>query len=332
MHLPKIIGLPLLAALVASAPLGAEEEKAGKAEPSVEKSGEKAKGIRRFSTRSLPVDFGPQEDGKGEKVHESMAREGWLYLFDSRIPQGQKWNSLGLWRVRNPGEPDRNHWKVLEEGGELILRNDLSGGGHGTDLISLPSFWDFDLHVELRVPPPNSNSGIYLRGRYEIQVDGAKPGDAVGKGSLGAIYNTSAPSKNASKGPGAWQTIDAEIRGFRVLVRLNGEVIQENVEIPQDKRGGTGSQLGTGDGVFSDGPDSPGPIFLQGDHGDISFRNVRIRPLRGIPSTQYRFPGRAEGPVRPSGPDQKNLEDFKKALEEAAKKKGTPAEGAKKAE
>jgi hypothetical protein len=212
---------------------------------------------------------------------DSLVKQGWTYLFDSRIPkEGAKWSPLSLWRVRNPGEPQRNLWSVVNEQNQWVLRNTITGS-HGTDLISLQDFWDFDLHVELRVPE-NSNSGVYLRGRYEIQVlstPADKPKEQLGPGDLGSIYGVKPPAVNASKGPGQWQTLDITIRGFVITVRLNGQLIQDNVEIPEAKRRGTGSELGSGDGIHSSDPSAPGPVFLQGDHGSVDFRNIRIRPL-----------------------------------------------------
>jgi len=229
-------------------------------------------------TMESPADFGPLEDGR-EKSHQKLEKKGWVYLFDSR-PYSVQWDALGLFRARNPGEPKRNLWSVVEQDGERILRNTITEGTHGTDLISKQNFWDFDIHVELRVPP-NSNSGVYLRGRYEIQILSTPAGKEkkLALHDLGAIYSVKAPSVNASRGPGIWQTLEASIRGFRITaVRLNGETIHPVVEIPAEKRKGTGSELGPGDGVSAD-PDSPGPIFLQGDHGSVEFKNIRLRPL-----------------------------------------------------
>lgn len=230
--------------------------------------------------RDLPGAVQPAvEDGKA-KNHETMEKQGWTYLFDSRPARGKhKAEPFALWRVRNPDAPARNFWKVIEEGGELILRNEIAKDAHGTDLISRQKFWDFELHVEFRVPP-SSNSGVYLRGRYEIQITSLAPGKETkpGLGDLGAIYNVREPLVNASKGPGGWQILDATIRGFRITgVRLNGELIHASVEIPENKHGGTGSQLAAADDASED-PNAPGPIFLQGDHGNVDFRNVRVRP------------------------------------------------------
>lgn len=223
-------------------------------------------------------DFGPLQD-TAAKSHDDLVKKGWVYLFDSRVDK--PWNPLSLWRVRNPNQPDRNHWTVVDEQGERILKNEITSGVHGTDLISLQQFWDFDIHAEVRVA---ANSGLYLRGRYEIQIN-STPAEAekkIGRGDLGGIYSVSDPLVNASKGPGVWQTIDAMIRGYTISVWLNGTLIQDKVEIPEKWLGGTGSQLGSGDGVSGE-PTSPGPIFLQGDHGSVEFRNIRVRPDAGVP-------------------------------------------------
>jgi hypothetical protein len=222
----------------------------------------------------------PMEDGR-ERSYSTLEKQGWVYLLDGRIPKDPKASdAFGLWRLRS-GDPKRNLWSMIEENGERVLRNTVGKDAHGTDLISKQRFWDFDLHVEFRVPA-SSNSGVYLRGRYEIQIDsfGADKQLKPAANNLGAVYNVREPLTNASRGPGQWQVLDLTIRGFRILnVRLNGETIQTTVELPEDKKPGTGSQLTAEDGESND-PDSPGPIFLQGDHGSIDFRNVRVRPLR----------------------------------------------------
>jgi len=234
--------------------------------------------------RMMPKrDHGPLEDGK-EGSQQGLIKQGWIYLFDSRVLQDEnvrkrhQRDPMSLWRLRRLN-PENNHWSVVEEEGQLVLKNTIERGAHGTDIISRQSFWDFDLHVELC---NHTNSGIYLRGRYEIQINGTEAGRdrKLSAGELGGIYSLSAPLVNASKGRGVWQTVDARIRGLRGWGWLNGELIQDNVDLTP-RKGGTGSQLGMGDGIFSNDPDSPGPIFLQGDHGSVDFRNIRIRPLSG---------------------------------------------------
>lgn len=236
---------------------------------------------------------GSREDGEAQSPEDpkDLVKAGWVYLFDSRVPtERHAWNPLALWRVRNPDQPDRNHWSVVVEDGERVLKNEIGRGDHGTDLISLQEFWDFDLHAEVRV---SSNSGIYLRGRYEIQIDDTSPEkENLRASDLGGIYSVRAPSTNAAKGRGVWQTIDASIRGYTITVRLNGELIQSEVEIPEDRRRGTGSELGRRDGVSGD-PESPGPIFVQGDHGTVELRNIRVRPVGGMAANAK---GSATGP------------------------------------
>ena len=117
--------------------------------------------------------------------------------------------------------------------------------------------------------PHSLNSGFYLRGRHELQIFGDYK---TGKPSLtgnGAIYNHTAPSVFASKPAGEWQTVEATIIDNKITVTLNGQKIHDNVECNK----ATGSEI---DGNVK----APGPIFLQGDHGTVSFRNIEIKELR----------------------------------------------------
>jgi hypothetical protein len=117
--------------------------------------------------------------------------------------------------------------------------------------------------------PPGANSGFYLRGRHEIQIfDDFKSNKAEATGN-GAIYNVKAPSLFASRKPGQWQQAEVRIVGQKITVILNGIKIHDEVECAK----GTGSQL-------DDNVDQPGPILLQGDHGSVGFRNIRIKPLK----------------------------------------------------
>ncbi|HEY3516918.1 MAG TPA: DUF1080 domain-containing protein [Gammaproteobacteria bacterium] len=135
------------------------------------------------------------------------------------------------------------------------------------DLVSDATFRDFRLHAELRFPP-GSNSGIYLRGRYEVQIqdDAGKALDAL---RMGGVYGFIAPSVDAAGAAGTWQTLDVELVGRYVTVVLNGTTIIDAQEIP----GITGGALDSNEGAA-------GPIMLQGDHGAIEFRNLTIAPAR----------------------------------------------------
>jgi len=144
------------------------------------------------------------------------------------------------------------------EAADGILRSTKSGG----NLVTDAKFTDFKLHVEVRYPK-DGNSGIYLRGRYEVQV--ADTGDELEVGSLGAVYGYLEPSDAAAKKPGEWQTVDVTLVGRMVTVVLNGRTIIANREIP----GITGAALDSNEG-------EPGPLLLQGDHTAIEYRNITI--------------------------------------------------------
>ena len=162
-------------------------------------------------------------------------------------------NSLTGWKVL--GE---NQWQVA--GG--VLRNTKSGG----NLMTERTFTDFKLHLEFRYPA-GSNSGVYLRGRYEVQIadsTGAEPSID----ELGSIYGFVAPTFRATQA-GQWQTFDITLVGRRVTVALNGKTIICDREIP----GITGGAIDSREG-------EPGPLLLQGDHGPVEYRNITVTPAK----------------------------------------------------
>ena len=146
-------------------------------------------------------------------------------------------------------------WRVL--GGVLTATPPC------VDLVTDATFGDFRLHAELKFPP-GSNSGVYLRGRYEVQIQD-DAGKALDPLRMGGVYGFIAPSVDATRAAGEWQTLDVELVGRRVTVVLNGTTIVYGQEIP----GITGGALDSDEGA-------PGPIMLQGDHGAIEFRNLTI--------------------------------------------------------
>ena len=146
-----------------------------------------------------------------------------------------------------------NEWEVANG----VLRNRKSGG----NLVTDQTFDDFKLHVEVRYPA-GGNSGIYLRGRYEVQI-ADEPEPSIG--GLGAVYGYLAPSENAALKPDEWQVFDITLVGRMVTIVLNGKTIINNREIP----GITGAALDSNEGT-------PGPLLLQGDHGPVEYRNVTL--------------------------------------------------------
>ncbi len=163
---------------------------------------------------------------------------------------------LSGWKTYGPGA---NNWQA-DNG---ILRN--TGGG--TNLVTERAFTDFKLHVEFRYPK-GSNSGIYLRGRYEVQVEDS-PGTEPNLLGIGAVYGHLLPNEMAALGPDRWQTYDITLIGRRVTIVLNGKVVIADQLIP----GTTGGAIDSHEGL-------PGPIYLQGDHGPVEFRNLVITPAK----------------------------------------------------
>jgi hypothetical protein len=143
----------------------------------------------------------------------------------------------------------------------------LKSPGSGANLMTTGKYNDFKLHIEFCLQP-GSNSGVYLRGRYEVQVIdciGEEPASTL----LGGIYGFLTPNENVAKAPGEWQTYDITLIGRRVTIEANGKKIINDQIIP----GITGGAIDSKEG-------EPGPILLQGDHGSIEFRNIVLTPAK----------------------------------------------------
>jgi hypothetical protein len=168
--------------------------------------------------------------------------------------------SLDGWRLRDPKK--KNGWAVVD--GELAVVDPKDN----SDLVSERVFQDMKLHVEFKLEP-KSNSGIYLRGRYEVQIlDNPDAKTALGTHGCGAVYSRLAPRVDATKPAGEWQSFDITLVGRQVTVVLNGKTIVE------------GAIEGITGGALSPLEAEPGPIMLQGDHGKVRFRNVVATPAR----------------------------------------------------
>jgi len=152
----------------------------------------------------------------------------------------------------------KNQW-IVEHG---ILRSPKSG----SNLLTDKTFNDFKLHVEFRYPQ-GSNSGVYLRGRYEVQILDTKSGPPEPlNNQFSSIYGFLQPNKMMAKNPGEWQSYDITLVGRLVTVEANGHTVICDAIIP----GITGGAINSKEG-------EPGPILFQGDHGPIDFRNIVIR-------------------------------------------------------
>ena len=169
-------------------------------------------------------------------------------------------SDLTGWSLTNPDA--KNGWKAID--GNLVNRPE-GNRGYG-NLRTDAEFEDFNITLETNLPP-GGNSGVYLRGIYEIQVaDSYDQPPSVQ--SMGSLYSRIAPATNPSKPPGEWQSLDITLVDRHVTVILNGETVIDNQPIA----GCTGGAL------WSD-ETRPGPIFLQGDHGPADFRNIVLRPV-----------------------------------------------------
>jgi hypothetical protein len=174
-------------------------------------------------------------------------------------------NDLTGWKVTD--KTKINGWSVKD--GVLINNTpklDFSAYGDHANLRTEKEFEDFRLHIEFQ-PPPGGNSGVYLRGMYEVQV---VDHDSYMQGiqGVGAIFGRIKPSKNAGEPGGEWNTYDITLVDRHVTVVLNGETVIDNKPV-----------LGPTGGAIQSDVTKPGPIFLQGDHTSVAYRNITIEPV-----------------------------------------------------
>lgn len=173
--------------------------------------------------------------------------------------------NLDGWKLTNPSST--NGWSVQD--GVLVNNPSQREGGRRVSYGNLRTeaeFEDFNLKLEVNVPE-KGNSGVYLRGIYEIQVS-----DSYGKNldshNMGGIYSRITPRVSAEKPAGQWQSMNITLLDRHVTVELNGKLIIDNEPL-----------LGcTGGALWSDEL-KPGPIYLQGDHTGISYRNIVLSPI-----------------------------------------------------
>lgn len=164
--------------------------------------------------------------------------------------------SMDAWDVADKSKP--SGWSVVDGA--------MTNTPHANNLVSKQRFLDFMIQAEYKLET-NSNSGIYLRGRYELQVldDYGKP---AGTHSHMSIYGWTAPMVNASKQVGEWQTMQATVVGNKVTVFLNGQKVHDNATL----------EAITG-GALDANETEPGPIMIQGDHEKVTYRKVAVTPI-----------------------------------------------------
>jgi len=226
----------------------------------------------------------PNRPNAVKPVHRARVEKGKLIgeltTATEKIPwvgvRPPKWGNYNANKVRKFGEPiplfdgkDLEGWHFQfadKSSGWSVADGLLTNDQNINNIISNQTFKDFRLEVEYRLNA-KSNSGLYLRGRYELQVlddAGSQPNI---HGHM-ALYSRIAPSVNAGKPAGEWQAAQITLVGNRVTVVLNGQKVQDNVAID----GITGGALDSNEGA-------PGPVMIQGDHSRIWVRKVIVTPI-----------------------------------------------------
>jgi hypothetical protein len=231
-----------------------------------------------------------QEFEGGRSWYTAMGHNPTAYsedLFMKGIYEAVIWAA----QAKKPAKVIEPTW--LDEKGWTRTPEGIEGHGKATNLVSKQTHGDAWVHAEFKIPK-DSNSGVYLQGRYEIQVFDSygKPAKELAFSDAGGIYERflpgnkvadgTAPMANAIREPGQWNTYDIlfraprfdskgkKVENARVLeVRVNGVVVQHNVSL----NGPTG-------GPIEDNEVPKGPLMLQGDHGPIVYRNVWIIPQK----------------------------------------------------
>jgi hypothetical protein len=172
-----------------------------------------------------------------------------VHLFDGK--------SLAGWRL---SDPSKKSWEVVD--GTLV------SNGHGSEIISIPKFFDFKLHLEFNAGT-NANSGVFLRGRYEVQIETESASEPPSH-HTGGVYGFLDPIPEQPRKADQWQSFDITLVGRTVTVVQNGVTVIDHKEIP----GITGGALDSNEAL-------PGPIYLQGsEKGRVAFRNIVITPAQ----------------------------------------------------
>ena len=189
---------------------------------------------------------------KAPALNEKMSEVHWgkpVELFNGK--------DLSGWHESKAGPPN---WSVKE--GHLV------SPGNGPELISDQKFQDFKLHVEFNCGK-DANAGVYLRGRYEVQIETESQAEGPSH-HTGGVYGFLAPTPEQLRQPDVWQTFDIILVGRNVTVVQNGKTVIDHREIP----GITGGALDSHEG-------EPGPIYLQGsEKGHVLFRKVTVMPAK----------------------------------------------------
>jgi hypothetical protein len=235
-----------------------------------------------FSDGKMSFSIPPQWEKENnditfEGAFEADSLTGSLVAADGK---NYKWTAVRAPSLKRNAEPvwqkpitifngkDLSGWHTSGKTNQWIVKDGILTSPHsGSNLLTDKTFNDFKLHIEFRYPK-GSNSGVYLRGRYEVQIEDAD-GNEPYKDVFSAIYGFIEPSEMAAKPAGEWQSYDITLVGRMVTIVANGKTVICNREIP----GITGGAINSKEG-------EPGPLLIQGDHGPIEYRNIIITPAK----------------------------------------------------
>jgi len=225
----------------------------------------------------------PQWENEDRNLEVEGSLQGDSLVGTLVTPSGETLNWVGTRApaLKRQGEPlwgtpvtlfngrDLSGWHIAGKTNQWVVEDGiLRSPRPGSNIITDQKFTDFKLHIEFRYPR-SGNSGVYLRGRYEVQIEDEEGGFVQPNEVISAVYGFLPPVEPASKGPGVWQTYDITLVGRLVTIVFNGKTVICRSEIP----GITGGALDSHEG-------EPGPIFLQGDHRAIEYRNIVLTPAK----------------------------------------------------
>lgn len=239
--------------------------------------------------------------------------EGWRPLFNGKDLTGwsfRKPDAKQAWVVCSNvalDPADAARLKPSGAGGSPDAVLLCGGDGRGSDIMTDEHFYDYELYLEFTVPK-GSNSGIYNRGLYEIQVFDSFGVTKPAFHDCGALYERAVPAVNLAKPPGEWQSFHITMKGKTISLVWNGEsvykdrdfrhgetdkgaferLMRENAGKPAELQARLEEKDGRFVGFFGEGgtrsglggADRPGPILIQGDHGPVAYRHLRIKPLK----------------------------------------------------
>lgn len=224
----------------------------------------------------LCAEIAPFDKKTGERKGDWQKFDGWriapacpfVSTKDAKFGEPIDLLKDGLKGWKSMNEKAKFGWSFKDGilSNKLGLKPDGSWAGGGANLMSLRNdFGDFNLEYDVRVPK-KSNSGVYLRGRFECQVVDSY-NEPVNRHNMAAYYGRVCPVVAAEKAPGEWQHVSVTLYKRHITVVLNGVTIIEDAEI-----------TGVTGGAIDADVEAAGPLYLQGDHSDADFRNMILRP------------------------------------------------------